>query len=72
MTSSTYRTMTVEHLGPDATEADLAEFRTLCESAQAIHPDMDDAAATDAVFGDGDYFANARRLGVDVAAIVKG
>ncbi len=63
---TSYRTMTTEHLGPDATEADLAEFRGLCEEAERLNPDIEDITA--AVFGDGDYFANARRLGVNVEA----
>jgi len=47
--TSTFHTMTTEHLGPDAGESDLQEFRAIC---------------------DGDYYSNARRLGVDVDAIV--
>ncbi len=69
--SSTYRTMTTEHLGPDATDGDLAEFVALCEEARALHPEMNDDELTDALFGDGDYFHNARRLGVDVKAIAR-
>lgn len=56
--------MTVEHLGPDATEQDLVEFRALCVEVQRIRPSMSDDAVTEAVFGDGDYFANAKKLGV--------
>ena len=66
MTRTTYRTMDVSELGDRATPADLVEFRGLCEAAHAIHPDWSDEEITDAVWGDGDYFANARRLGVEV------
>jgi hypothetical protein len=62
-----YRTMDISDLGPDATEADLSEFRTICVEAERLHPEIENI--TDAVFGDGDYFRNARRLGVDVDAI---
>lgn len=68
MTRTTYQTMDVSELGPDATEADLAEFRAICAEAERLHPEIENI--TDAVFGDGDYFRNARRLGVDVDAIV--
>ena len=67
---STVRTMTIEHLGSDATDNDLLEFRSICAEAQRLHPEMDDDAVTEAVFGDGDYCRNARRLGVDVDSIV--
>lgn len=63
-----YTDMTTEHLGPDATEQDLAEFVEICEQAEELHPEIDDI--TEAVFGDGDYFRNARRLGVDVETIL--
>lgn len=66
--STAYQNMTIEHLGPDATEADLNEFREICSEAARLHPEIEDI--TEAVFGDGDYFANARKLGVDVDAIL--
>lgn len=59
-----YKNMTTEHLGPDATEQDLVEFRALCAEVQRIKPELSDDAVTEAVFGDGDYFANAKKLGV--------
>jgi hypothetical protein len=65
-----YLTMTTEHLGDNASEKDLAEFRQICEAAKLLHPELDDDAVTDAVWGDGDYIRNARRLGVDVDAII--
>ncbi len=68
--TSTFHTMTTEHLGPDAGESDLQEFRAICEAALRLHPELSDAEVTESVFGDGDYYSNARRLGVDVDAIV--
>lgn len=62
-----YKSMTTDHLGPEASESDLAEFRALCSAVQRTHPEMDDDAVTEAVFGDGDYFQNARDLGVDAS-----
>ena len=64
-----YNEMTVEHLGTDATEHDLAEFQEICREAQRLNPEMDDDEITDAVWGEGDYFRNARQLGVNVDAI---
>lgn len=66
----TYLTMTRHDLGDNATETDLDQFRQMCREAQELHPEMDDQAVTDAVWGDGDYLRNARNLGVDVAAII--
>jgi hypothetical protein len=63
-----YSDMTISHLGPDATEKDLAEFIEICQAAEELHPEIEDI--TEAVFGDGDYFRNARELGVDLDAIV--
>lgn len=57
-----YATMTVEHLGEGATADDLAEFVALCEQVAERYPEMSEQAVTDAVFGDGDYIRNARRL----------
>lgn len=67
---TTYRTMDRSDLGGGATVQDLADFRAICEEAQRLHPEMSDEEVTDAVWGDGDYLANARRLGVGVDAIV--
>jgi hypothetical protein len=62
--TTTFRNMTVEHLGAYATEGDLAEFQALCEEVQQLHPELTETEVTDAVFGDGDYVCNARKLGV--------
>jgi len=73
-----YREMGTQHgnarefLGPEATAADVAEFCGICEEAHRLHPEMTADEVTDAVFGEGDYLRNARRLGVDVDAIVAG
>lgn len=68
MSTTSYQNMTTEHLGPNATTSDLAEFCAICAEAERLHPEIEDI--TEAVFGDGDYFANARKLGVNVDAIV--
>ena len=60
---NSYTEMTAEHLGPDATDADVAKFIDLCEQVSQAHPAMSDLEVLDAVWGDGDYFKNARRLG---------
>jgi len=60
---TTFREMETEHLGQDATENDLAEFVELCEQVQLLNPEWDDDETTEAVFGDGDYYRNAKRLG---------
>jgi hypothetical protein len=58
---STFRDLTVEHLGPDATERDLDELRTMVETvADRYGIDVDEAL--DAVWGNGDYIRNYRRL----------
>ena len=59
--STTASKMTVEHLGSGATEDDLREFRDLVARVQARHH-MSEQDATDAVWGDGDWTANAARL----------
>jgi len=59
-----YEDMTTEHLGPDATDDDLEDFRAICREAERLHPEIEDI--TNEVFGDGDYFRNAKRLGVEV------
>ncbi len=50
--TSTFHTMTTEHLGPDAGESDLQEFRAICEAALRLHPELSDAEVTESVFGD--------------------
>lgn len=59
---STYRQMSVDHMGCEATEADLEEFRSYCQKLQERNPGMTDKEATDLVWGDGDYHKNASRL----------
>jgi hypothetical protein len=44
----------------------LAEFVDICEQVAEMHPEWDAEQVTDAVYGDGDYYKNARRLGVDL------
>lgn len=55
--------MTTEHLGHIATDDDLAEFkawtRTLMERES-----LTEEEAIDTLWGDGDYFSNAVRLGL--------
>ncbi len=69
MNGTNYLQMTIEHLGSDATPADLEEFQALCIEAQRLHPELDDDEVTDAVFGQGMWDENARKLGVDVERI---
>jgi len=52
---STYTEMTVEHLGPEATESDLAEFRAAC-IAYRHRTGCTALEATDHVWGQGDYW----------------
>ena len=61
---TSYKNMTVEHLASEACHEDLEQFREFCESYSAQHPGLSDDAVTEAVFGDGDYLANAQRLGL--------
>ena len=56
--------MTTEHLGPDATDADLAEFRTWVRQLMQLRS-LDEQTATDLLWGDGDYEANAFRFGLE-------
>lgn len=55
--------MTPEHLGDIATEEDLTEFRNYVE-ALMDRDGLDEASAIQAVWGDGDYYSNAIRLGI--------
>lgn len=66
-----YKNMDINDLSHDADEFDLATFGSLCEAARKLHPELDDDEITEMVFGDGDYFGNARKLGIDVDTIVK-
>lgn len=49
----TFRQMTVEHLGDNATEHDLADFRAACEAIMA--DGYSETEATDIVWNDGDW-----------------
>lgn len=64
-----YSDMAKSDLGLDATDRDLREFQLICEAAEELHPDIDDI--TSVVWGEGDYYNNARKLGVDLDAIEK-
>lgn len=66
-----YKNIDISDLSYDADEFDLATFVSLCDAVNELHPEFDDDEITEMVFGDGDYFGNARKLGVDVDAIVK-
>ena len=55
--------MTPEHLGDIATEDDLTEFRNYVEALME-RDGLDEADAINAIWGDGDYFSNAVRLGI--------
>jgi hypothetical protein len=55
--------MTVEHLGDGATQADLDEFRGWVR-ALMTRDSLDEEAATDAIWNDGDFVAGARKAGL--------
>lgn len=55
--------MTVEHLGPDASEGDLIEFRGWVRDLMTER-NLSEEEATDLLWGDGDYLANAFRFGL--------
>ena len=59
--SSTFRELTVEHLGPEATPQDLALFQSACLILQE-REDLSDAEATDVLWGDGDWYGRACRI----------
>lgn len=56
-------TMTVEHLGDGATDADLRQFRAFVIDLTFRH-DLTEQEATDMLWGDGDWTANAVQLGL--------
>jgi hypothetical protein len=58
-TESTYREMTIEHLGGGASEADLAAFVAACTNYQ-VATGASDAAATDHIWHEGDCWARVR------------
>ena len=57
---STYREMTVEHLGPDADEGDLEYFRHACELL--VQRGLSEQQATAQIWGDGDWYRHATRV----------
>lgn len=69
----TYKRMTRRHLGENATTDDLRIFISLCVLAHQINTEYTEEGITAAVLGDdNDYLANARKLGVDVDALLAG
>lgn len=60
---ATLNEMTVEHLGDDATEQDLAEFKGYVIDLRE-RTGMSEADAIAAVWNDGDYISAAERLGL--------
>ena len=50
--------MTIEHLGDQATEADLEEFRAACGAYQS-RTGCSDIEAEDYIYGDGDWLQRA-------------
>lgn len=64
---TTYKNMTVEHLGTGATDIDLTEFIEYCERLAEQEPEWSDDNVTDAIFGDGNYIKNAGKLGLMTA-----
>ena len=57
-TEPPYKGMTLDHLGGEATEADLQEFRTACEAYQS-RAGCSDIEATDYIWGRGDWLQRA-------------
>jgi hypothetical protein len=55
--------LTVEHLGQDATDQDLEEFKGYVIRLMA-RDGLSESDAIDAIWGDGDYLSNAKRLGL--------
>lgn len=64
MMTQNFSEMTIEHLGNEATEADLIQFLAICRDVQARHPEMTEEEITDAVYGTngGDWIKNAARI----------
>ena len=52
---ATLRDLTIEHLGRDANELDLQEFRQAVEAYICEACGIDEATAMDYVWGDGDF-----------------
>lgn len=64
MTAATFSELEMDHIGQDATETDLAEFVSLCEQLQEIRPESSEAEVIEELWGNGDYYRNAKRLGL--------
>jgi hypothetical protein len=67
-TESTYKQMSVEHLGAEASEADLAAFVAACANYQAA-TGASDAAATDHIWHGGDCWARVAEWAPAEAAV---
>jgi len=61
---TTLHELTVEHLGPEATEGDLAQFRDWTRELIERGDATTEQEAVDLLWGGGDYYANASRLGL--------
>jgi hypothetical protein len=55
--------MTVEHLGQDATDADLDQFKDWVRELMA-RDGLSESSAIDRLWGSGDYLSNASDLGL--------
>jgi hypothetical protein len=69
-TESTYKQMTVEHLGAAATEADLAAFVAACANYQ-VATGASDAEATDHIWHEGDCWARVAEWAPAEAAVAE-
>lgn len=58
--------LTVEHLGPSATEEDLVIFLTWMNILKETE-DISEDDAVSLLWGDGDYIENARRMGLPMS-----
>lgn len=58
-TEATYLTMTIEHLGQDADDEDLAEFQAICRDLRDLFES--DQAVTDYVWNNGNIRWSATR-----------
>ena len=66
MNEQRLRDLTVEHIGPDATDDDLELFKHWCETLMT-RDGMTEADAISALWGQsGDYLANSAALGLDI------
>lgn len=60
---TTLNEMTVEHLGPDATDEDLEQFKDWARELMA-RDGLSESTAIDTLWNDGDYFSKASELGL--------